>query len=535
MNLSLSNDKKSLPYEVFKYHISVFKKLLAKKSHANLEHINKKYHSIYFKNYFRELHAKTIIVENEYIDRDFLEDYAGYYVRCFHHYKRRCTRLHFFDIAFCSSDFKNLLTRCKGSLDKKTLNKAYLGFIVVKPLPQTIIGRTCLKTYKTKRTQRHFPVIRSYKVHLFGIPLEIESLSFQEQDSVAAACATSALWSVFHRTGTLFHHAIPSPLEITKSATSNLPIMTRILPNTGLDINQMANAIIGVGLEPFVINVKDNYVLKNTLYTYLRGRIPMIFGISLWDVSSENKRLVGNKPRGLHAVAITGYNLGLKKTIPYGKTGFLNTASRIDKIYVHDDQIGPFARMVFDNNQISLRGNDGSFIKFDSLSTSWQDGQDGNVRAIPQSILVPLYHKIRIPFSAILKEVVEFDVVFNYLREKGIFPLSQRQEWDIYLTTISDLKEELFNSTELNGNYLKGILVEDMPRFLWRATAICAGKKILDLLFDATDIEQGDHCVIAIEYESLISEILKNIFKIVPEEKFPAIRVIHKWFKEKTT
>lgn len=46
--------------------------------------------------YFDHIGAKTIIVENDYIDRDFLEDYSGYYARCFHDYQRSCTRLHFF-------------------------------------------------------------------------------------------------------------------------------------------------------------------------------------------------------------------------------------------------------------------------------------------------------------------------------------------------------------------------------------------------------------------------------------------------------
>ena len=32
-------------------------------------------------------------------------------------------------------------------MSTETLQKNYLGFIVVKPLPSTVVGRTCLKTY----------------------------------------------------------------------------------------------------------------------------------------------------------------------------------------------------------------------------------------------------------------------------------------------------------------------------------------------------------------------------------------------------
>ncbi len=75
-----------------------------------------------------------------------------------------------------------LLGRAGGSLRQKDLQDGYLGFIVVKPLPRTIIGRTCLKTYDSKGGTRHFPIVRRYPVHLFGIPLRVETLAFQEQD-----------------------------------------------------------------------------------------------------------------------------------------------------------------------------------------------------------------------------------------------------------------------------------------------------------------------------------------------------------------
>src|SRR5262249_17736969 len=98
------------------------------------------------------------------------------------------------------------------------------------PLPRTIVGRTCLKTYPHD-SRRDFPITRDYEANLFGMPLRVESLAFQEQDSVAAACATSALWSAFHGTGKQFQHPIPSPVEISKAATAHLPLDTRTFPN----------------------------------------------------------------------------------------------------------------------------------------------------------------------------------------------------------------------------------------------------------------------------------------------------------------
>lgn len=139
----------------------------------------------------------------------------------------------------------------KGNLSlKESLQQNYLGFIVVKPLPMTIIGRTCLVTYpKEGGKDRYFPIIRKYNVNLFGINLSVKSLAFQEQDNVVAACAASALWSVLHGTGILFQHSILSPGEITKEATKQLPIETRTFPNKGLSVEQMAHAIQSVNLD----------------------------------------------------------------------------------------------------------------------------------------------------------------------------------------------------------------------------------------------------------------------------------------------
>ncbi|PKK82079.1 MAG: hypothetical protein CVT49_15635 [candidate division Zixibacteria bacterium HGW-Zixibacteria-1] len=253
-------------FEVISYSIDALKRLLAKKSQPSI--IARKLHSIYFENYFSELNTKVIVVEYDYIDRDFLEDYAGYYVRCFHSYDRKCARLHFFGIEFTESDFKNLLIGSSSNISALSLQDSYQGFMVIKPLPQTIIGRTCLKTYDDDNGRRYYPTIHKYETSLYGIPLSINSLPFQEQDQVVAACATSSLWSAFHRTGKLYHHQIPSPVEITRIASA-IPteFESRAFPNKGLTGTQIVHAIRAVGLEPMSVTANDEFVLKNTCWS----------------------------------------------------------------------------------------------------------------------------------------------------------------------------------------------------------------------------------------------------------------------------
>lgn len=428
-----------------------------------------KSHSRYFKEYFEKLRAATIVTEPEYIDKDYLEDYAAYYDRCFRDYKRRTLRLHFFSQAFDKEEFERTLTTLQKT-DKK-LCESYLGFIVVKPLPQKIIGRTCLKTYPEEE-RRNFPILRDYPINLFGLELTVRSLAYQEQDTVVAACATSALWSCFQGTGVLFQHKIPPPVEITEWAGSHLPenllaSSSRTFPNSGLTATQMAYAVRRVGLDPLVIGANSRYALNSVMYAYLRGKIPSILALGL-DRQSHT---------GGHAVAVTGYSLGYKDPVPE-KNGFLLRANRIDRIYAHDDQVGPFARMIW-----RWRDEDGKHI----LETSW----DSEYVVTPRFLLFPLYHKIRIPFSLLEQAIIALDTRLERVRK--IVSGVNRAEWDIYLTTANDYKTSVrADYRDWGEKTLLRSLTVDLPRFIWRVMMRVDNELQFDFLFDATGIAQHD-------------------------------------------
>jgi len=495
-------------FDVCEYSIDRLRDLIVEKSRSSGEVVAGKLHSIYFDEYFSALGARTVVVENDYIDRDYLEDYAGYYVRCFERYQRVCTRLHFFQAAFDRQAFEALLTGSATGIDQRTLNDSYLGFVVVKPLPQTVIGRTCLVTYPPEG-RRYYTALRKYIVNLFGVELGVTSLAFQEQDQVVAACATSALWSVLQGTGELFHHPMLSPVEITKAATEHLPTDTRTFPNRGLSMAMMAHGIRNAGLEPYLVNVGDEYVFTSTLYAYLRFGIPMILGVELIDPTGSAVRSLG-----LHAVAITGYSLGRAKPKPYGSSGFLLRASRIDKVYVHDDQVGPFARMVLDGRTVPIK--QGRIARdVNSISTSWvgADGKIGSVRARLENLMIPVYHKIRIPFATVHDTIIAFDGFLEALKKHGAPIYSGRLEWDIHLSTVNQVKSEILRGA-FSGGYFKEFLLAKMPRFLWRASALSSGNPVLDLFFDATDIEQGRFFVRAIEYDARLAAVLRAVTKV---------------------
>src|SRR5690348_17141782 len=104
------------PYEVHPYSIGELERLLSEKSRADAFAVSRKAHRTYFEGYFASIGAQTIVAENRYVDGDFLDDFAEYYVRCFESYDRTCVRLHIFDIPFTEEEFTEFLRGMGGNL-----------------------------------------------------------------------------------------------------------------------------------------------------------------------------------------------------------------------------------------------------------------------------------------------------------------------------------------------------------------------------------------------------------------------------------
>lgn len=509
-------------FAVHQYSYQNLVQILSDQSEASLQTVTSKSHTNFLDVYFCNIGAQTIVCETDYVDHDYLEDFIKYYVRCFQDYDRRCARLHFFKNSFDHHSFEKLIIDpedIENELTPKTLQENYLGFIVLKPLPKTIIGRTCLSIYPHDN-RRYFPITRDYSANLFGIELHVEhSLAYQEQDTVVAACATSALWSAFQGTGVLFHHKIPSPSEITDSATETLTRNSRAFPSNGLDAIEMARAIKNVGLEPYHVAARSEHITLSTIYAYLKAKIPIILGFLILD---DDQKAIGK-----HAVAVTGYSLADEASpATLEGTEFNLKATAIDRIYVHDDQAGPFSRMINDGHHVRVKDGQ-ELIDLWSLSTGFGGPKYENARAIPELLLIPLNPKIRIPFSYIHDLSIFIDALLRQMFDGKEIVL------DIYASTINDIKTDVFNNSAVDDIQRSNLLLKSMPKHIWKAQVSISGQVAFDLLFDATDIEQGDFFVACICYDVKICNELKQNFShpLFDEDRFDDIRSVIDWFR----
>jgi hypothetical protein len=298
------------PFDIHQFNHAHFTQIL-RNGFLSEDSIEKHNRAVYLECYLTAIGAKSMLVENDYTDGDYLDDFANYYVRCHQNYSRRCKRIHFFSILIKKSEFSKIVTGSAEENIKDKFRKSYLGFIVVRPLPQAVIGRTVLKTLDNDNGRRNYTCVKDYHVNLFGIELDIEkSLAFQEQDTVIAACATVSLWCCFHKTAEMFGTPAPRPAAITHLA-NQVAHSSRSFPSNGLTVQQMSYAIRQIGLEHEAFKLRDktnryikNFPLVDLIYGYLKMGLPVILGYEIENI-------------GYHAITLLGFSLQNERQFPY--------------------------------------------------------------------------------------------------------------------------------------------------------------------------------------------------------------------------
>lgn len=472
--------------------------------HFTAERMGTQRRAAYLARYLEHQKCATLVVEYGYTDGDYLDDFANYYVRSFRDYSRRCKRLHFFAEAFDEATLRERLLAGDGT----ALQESYLGFAVIRPLPNAIFGRTVLATYPATEL-RHYPSVRSYSANLFGTELRLDSLAFQEQDTVIAACATVALWSAFQKTAILFDSRMPTPAEITRTATSS-NFYSRPLPSRGLTLAQMALAVKEVGLEPEVIECTPRVPLLSLIYGYLNYGVPVVLGI---DVEGS----------GHHAVTVTGYSLTPSVHLPYehdadpSESELNRVGRRMDQLFLHDDGWGPFVKVsthvdpppadpdpASDNADAPL-DDEGSRVYFEG---TWPGHKKKFARLSPKWAMVPAYHKIRLTFLDIQRWIM----LMNIAARHTLADMSNT-EWETLLVDNNSLKEAA-RGWGLPRPALEALLFNPLPRYLWKATLTVDQVPVMDLIFDATGIARSFSVLTAVfrneAFRAALAQVLQS-------------------------
>ncbi|RLI81205.1 hypothetical protein DRP07_07830 [Archaeoglobales archaeon] len=395
----------------------------------------------YIVHYLSELGAKTIVVEEKYIDKDYLIDYSKFYSRSFESHPRFTKRIHFFTGDFTETDLKRAFLEKDGLKHFQEICEKYLGFSIVKPITDSmgnpLIGRTLLSTYPPEdNSDKRIFISQKYPVSLYGVPLTIDSLPFQAQDQGVSACATIALWSALHPLHSSFETPRHSPVEITE-ISSLIPSKERNFPSEGLNLNQITSYIKSIGLDIETLKAESD-VIPVAVKAYINAKLPILATLELKRAGKES---------GYHAAVISGYRC--------------NENNELLELYVHDDQIGPYSRVISNNN-------------FISWNNEWKTtyGQD---EVILKNLIIPVYPKIRLTFGRIHSV---------FLRKKQDIE-KEGYIAELFLTQVNEYKKTLLN---LAFEEKERILTSPMPRFIWIIRAHINNIPIFDEVYDGTSV-----------------------------------------------
>ncbi len=467
--------------------------------------------------------AETMVIEEDYVDQDFLTEHASFYTTCFAPFERYCRRLHFFAHSFAPTRFDEFVDGKQLGL-AKAMQSSYLGFVVLKPLPEALIGRTCLRPCSfgchdedgtpTRQDDLHWQFTRGYQVHVAGLDLEVNSLAFQEQDAAAAACATTALWTALHRRR--FNNATPSPAKITSIAGEK--DHSREMPSKGLTNAQMAYTMKKLGLEPEVLpgnDPDDPWMPLEQLYAYGMLGIAPILGLRVFKagVSKTDLRnpiyVRGSKRQepeyiNAHAVTLTGIALASKRTHVPHRPPVEDRAPlrvhRIEKLNLHDDQGGPFVASAAHYWNAENLGKK----RLDQLDETLRDNQwllelrwryqNRVTFGAFDTILIPLDPSIRVEYKHARLKVDGFHAD---LPQVGIPASLVPAEWDLRISTVNDLRGDYsrwlaHDRVPALRGIRRHVLESNWPLYIWRATAFDRkGGQLFEMVMDATSAHRA--------------------------------------------
>jgi hypothetical protein len=388
--------------------------------------------------------ARTAVVETRYVDVDYRSEYSSFYSRAFQHYEDSTHRIHFFSAELSLDDVWRLPE-----------SNGYLGYMIVRPQVRGIVGRTMLKPpaglARAVRTQV------KETVGFFGQPVEVRAAPFMQQDARLGSCAQAAAWMCHYSAFRGDRGVERRPMAAFSDAVDPGLAPGRVLPSTGLSVEQLSKLLGSFGLPPlyYQIDALDesdrpnrwpprgtgiDAAAKRLCCRYLNSGLPVLAIVRQWtgEQAAYSSR---------HALVACGY---------------IRPESASADIYliVNDDRRGPYLEV--------------KTVLVDS-------DPETNECFIWDQVLVPMPEKLWMSSEAAerngcIQLIAAARKAAKLGRPGGAKLLSYLDEKDrltvrTYATTANRFKERLRKHCN-DPVILKHYMLLRMPRFVWVVEAI---------------------------------------------------------------
>ena len=278
----------------------------------------------------RENKARSVVIESRYIDIDYRSEFSAFYSKAFARFHDSCRRLHFFSCDLEYADISHLTD---------IQRKAYLGYIVLRPQVKELVGRTMLRP--PPDLARGVRTAVRETVGFFGQELEVRAVPFMQQDSRVGSCAHVAVWMCHYTAHRGEQRLGRLPLAHFSHATDSRLGVGRLLPSSGMTIDQISDVLSRSGLSPMYYEIgmlSDEDRPKGENWLRIRGDhaeqatrvccryansgVPVIAIVR--HTTRRGRGRFTNAP--LHAILVCGYMRDEDATVLIG----------------HDDRRGPY-------------------------------------------------------------------------------------------------------------------------------------------------------------------------------------------------
>jgi hypothetical protein len=375
--------------------------------------------------------VKGILVELDYVDKDYRSVFYNFYAKRGDKFKRNCVRLHLFgsDVVF-DGVARGLRVIEGDNVDDadrdEGLSKKYLGYVVLRPTGRDNLGRSVISPRALSRASGEIITAR-HKVHVLGHRLNAVGFPWMMQHRDISVCAHVACWSILrHYSERYSSYAEYLLHDITKLAQPYDP--GGMIPAEGLALQHAERIFYATGTFPLLINKGNPDVFREQMLAYLESGFPQFAALK----SKE------------HAVAI----IGVKWAVPDEQGGVVaptpSIFGRVEALIVSDDQQLPYAQMKLkrgtghEQHQLTIQDVD--------------------------AILVPLPEKIFYPASSVRMVAMKANSLFSELA----FPAPADTVKRYYVTTTSALRRHFRGEAKsFDPEMIRAVMEIPMAQFVW--------------------------------------------------------------------
>lgn len=267
--------------------------------------------------------GKTFVIEENYIDRDWRDEYSLFYSRTFYdNISKFTTRVH-----IIADEVESL---------KELNDENYLGYFILRPVPikepklLKIVVKPLKKPFNVYQDEDIYIAACDYSPHLGGsfVP-KMKTFPFYQQDSSVTICAYSDMWMLTEYMHRKFGFNRPS---IREFVNLTLPFRGRVIPSRGLLVEQMCIILSTLGYNVSIdLGASDDIeerIIKR-IDAYLESGLPTILAFDNHVIIVAGHTINKEGEREYIIYDDSGYHIG--ELLGYSQDEIPPFASKVEK------------------------------------------------------------------------------------------------------------------------------------------------------------------------------------------------------------